>query len=100
MMPPTAAGGFACSWWPWRPSTRTNDSQKRYSITFVVVTGPARDRLLLKEDQHLVDVVNFTKAQVDERLLLYEQTRPYTDLGAKDMFSFDVVTPFATPLTK
>ena len=44
----------------------TTDSQKRYSITFVVVTGPARDRLLLKEDQHLVDVVNFTKAQVDE----------------------------------
>ena len=37
---------------------------------------------------------------MDEGLVQYAQTRPFADLSAKDMFSFDVVTPFATPLTK
>ena len=78
----------------------TNDPQGRRPITFVVATGPALGRLLLKEDQHLVSVTNFTQAQVDEGLVLYEHTRPFADLSAKDMFSFDVVTPFAKPLTR
>ncbi|XP_076037801.1 chondroitin sulfate proteoglycan 4-like [Oratosquilla oratoria] len=77
----------------------TNDFDPQRSVMYVVRKQPLFGRLLLEQaDGSMIPVENFTQRDLNDSLVVFEHTQPFTDLSAKDMFLFDVETPFAEPL--
>lgn len=79
--------------------THTNDYDSQRSIVYMIRKPPVLGQLLLEEAGGvLVPVDNFTQRNINESRVFFEHIRPFSELSARDMFVFDVESPFAEPL--
>ncbi|KAK4294140.1 hypothetical protein Pmani_033209 [Petrolisthes manimaculis] len=77
----------------------TNDNDHRRSILYLVRQPPTLGHLLIEEAGGVrLPVENFTQRHINESRIIFEHTKPFSELSASDMFVFDVESPFAEPI--
>nr|XP_053643918.1 chondroitin sulfate proteoglycan 4-like isoform X2 [Cherax quadricarinatus] len=78
--------------------THTNDYDPNRSVVYIVRQPPLLGQLLLEEAGVRIPVDNFTQRHINESRIVFEHSKPFSELSASDLFVFDVETPFAEPL--
>nr|XP_045596227.1 chondroitin sulfate proteoglycan 4-like [Procambarus clarkii] len=78
--------------------TLTNDYDSHRSVVYIVRQAPSLGQLLLEEAGVRMPVENFTQRHINESRIVFEHTKPFSELSTSDIFVFDVETPFAEPL--
>ena len=77
----------------------TNDWDSSRSITFIVQEPPSLGNLYIVDQSGiLTPTSNFTQKHINESKVIFEHTKPLSQLSTQDTFTFDIRTPFAEPL--
>ncbi|XP_013781378.1 chondroitin sulfate proteoglycan 4-like, partial [Limulus polyphemus] len=77
----------------------TNNKNSSRQIIYYVRRSPQHGRILLEDhDGSVSEVFQFTQNHVDNNMVLYEHTKPMTDLNVNDTIIFDIQTEHASPL--
>lgn len=77
----------------------TNDGDESREIVYRIVRQPSLGRILLENsDGSLSGTSRFTQNQINNNLVLYEQTEPVSGLTASDQMDLEVETQHAEPL--
>ena len=77
----------------------TNDENQTNPITFTLQTKPELGKLVLRINDTVTEITNFTQADVDKHLIGYQHNSVLDTWVAHDSFIYDVSTAFANSIS-
>lgn len=77
----------------------TNDDNNSREITYKVMRGPRMGRILLEHlDGSTSPVQSFSQKEVNNKAVLFEQTKTLTELSTRDSIELEIESPFVRSL--
>ena len=77
----------------------TNDENQTNPITFTLQTKPELGKLVMRINDTVTEITNFTQADVDKHLIGYQHDSVLDTWVAHDSFIYDVSTAFANSIS-
>lgn len=77
----------------------TNDDNNSREITYKIMRGPRMGRILLEHlDGSTSSVQSFSQKDVNNKAVLFEQTKTLTELSTRDSIELEIESPFVRSL--